>query len=249
MISKSKVIKNYQFKIEYERPMSSTLCITINKSKNGSNLWSFCHNWQLVFCNSDPDGPKILGQVNLLEAIGMPFEISLGRISNAIFDQEFLVVCTACGHIIVYDCLVYWVITQHEKFKVISKIHGDTITSVVKISNHRVLTSSLDGKFSLFDILSEEVKNVVDLGIPIRLMSVSEVRKDIILLTSSAYFNFVKVIDDFADFDLSFGVNLAIDPVVVFKIIDNSLYISDQSKKLSAISLNDLSPVLYIVIL
>ena len=90
---------------------------------------------------------------------------------------------------------------------------------------------------------------MVDLGIPIRLMSVSEVRKDIILLTSSAYFNFVKVIDDFADFDLSFGVNLAIDPVVVFKIIDDSLYISDQSKKLSSISLNDLSPVLYIVIL
>ena len=78
--------------------------VAIRQTKPNVNLWSFGSDWKIIYSNYIQK--KVVSSVELLPKLGYPFRVSLSPICKAIFQENYLIIATLCGHLLVYDCLV-----------------------------------------------------------------------------------------------------------------------------------------------
>jgi WD40 repeat protein len=122
-------------------------------------------------------------------------------------------------------------------------VHQDSITSLKPLSKKRVVTASLDGYFAVFDLPSRKVAVVTQVEAPIRCLEVSEAHGLLLLLSGSSVITTVKCLSDFSDFELGIGTRMIESPILLVRLIDDRLYLADESKKLFALPLAALTPV------
>ncbi len=104
MQAATKYLKNYDLRIKFHQSDCGILCLELTDRKPDAQVWSFSSDWHLVF--SSIDKRVMVAEADLKERLGYPFKECLGSITKAVFQEEFLVVATQCGHLVVFDCVV-----------------------------------------------------------------------------------------------------------------------------------------------
>lgn len=130
------------------------------------------------------------------------------------------------------------------------RIHDDAITNITALESNRALTCSLDGTILCLDLDNPQPRDVVDLEVPIR--SISVLGDKIVVLAGINTLCLLQTKDDFKvspvkqTFSLVWSFNLMNEHLVLVRLIDEQLYFSDAYNNLKRFPLasvtNDVLP-------
>jgi WD40 repeat protein len=191
MLSASYKLKHYDVSINKHTGPSGVLAVKLTEAYENADLWSFGSDWVVLFSNYKRK--KILKKLELKPLfLPMAFDVyQFGKICFAKFSENNLLhIISACGHLITINIL-------NPQVEAVVKLHDETITWMQLISNHRILTTGIDGTLVVYSDQERAAKIVINLNLPVSCFDYSPDRKQIVTLSLTCVVTIHNVIDDF----------------------------------------------------